>query len=285
MSPMPRTSIDSLLEGGRSLLVPGVFDALSAKIAVEAGFPALFVSGYGLTASLLGEPDLGFLGAAEVLDAARRIALAVPTPVIVDIDTGYGHAVHVERTVSSLLDAGAAGCFLEDQAWPKRCGHMAKKQVIEVDEFLPKLRAAIRARGSSPFHITARTDARAVHGLDEAIARAKLYADAGADAIFVEAPDSLEDMARVRQALPAEVVLVANMVEGGRTPLRSAEALAAAGYRIALFPITGLLAAAHAMRDAYRSLHAAGTSESIRERMLRFDELNEITDLATRDAE
>lgn len=279
---MSRTSIATLLSRGGPLVLPGVHDALSAKLAAEAGFEALFVSGFGLSATLLGEPDFGLLGAAEVLDAARRICSAVTLPVIVDIDTGYGNAFNVERTVDSLIRAGAAGCFLEDQVWPKRCGHMEKKRVVEMDEYLPKLRAAVKTRGSAPFHVTARTDARAAHGLDEAIRRAKLCAEAGADAIFVEAPQSLEEMQAIREALPREVVLVANMVEAGKTPLRSAEALAASGFQIALWPVTGLLATAKALRDVFGVLKRDGTSEAASERLLRFGEMNEITGLPAR---
>jgi 2,3-dimethylmalate lyase len=246
------------------------------------GLDAVFVSGYCLSATRLGAPDLGLVTQTEVLDAAARVTAAVDVPVIVDIDTGYGDAFNVERTVRELVRLGAAGCFLEDQAWPKRCGHMEGKQVVDLDTYLPKLAAARAARGDAPFHVTARTDARAVHGLDEAIRRARAFADAGADAVFVEAPESIAEMDAVRAAIPAAVPLVANMVEHGKTPLRSAAELAAAGYAIIVMPVTGILAAARAMRDAYAALAAAGTSEPVRDRLMRFDELNDFLGLGER---
>lgn len=279
---MTRKAVSTLLAASKPLVLPGVHDALSAKLATEAGFEAVFVSGFGLSASLLGEPDFGFIGATDALDAARRIVASTSAAVIVDIDTGYGNPFHVEKTVQGLIDARAGGCFLEDQAWPKRCGHMEQKRVVDVEEYLPKLRAAVAVRGDAPFHVTARTDARAMLGLEEAIRRARLYAEAGADAIFVEAPQSLEEMATIRASLPADVVLVANMVEAGKTPLRSAKELGDAGFGIALWPVTGLLAAAKAMREAYGALRRDGTSEAVSDRLLRFAEINEITGLPER---
>src|SRR5205085_4005257 len=184
---------------------------------VRAGFEALFVSGFGLSASLLGEPDLGFVGMPEVLDAAERIVGAAKVPVFVDVDTGYGNAFHAEKVMQGLLARGAAGCFLEDQEWPKRCGHMEQKRVVDVDEYLPKLRAAIAARDDRDFVVVPRTDARPVPGLGQAIRRGRLYAEAGADVVFVEAPQSVDEMHRVRAAIPPNVVLVADMVAGGKT--------------------------------------------------------------------
>lgn len=264
------------------LVGTGVWDALSAKLAAAAGLDAVFVSGYCLSATRLGEPDVGLVTQTEVLDAAARITAAVDVPVIVDIDTGYGDAFNVERTVRELVRLGAAGCFLEDQVWPKRCGHMEGKQVVDLDTYLPKLAAARAACGGAPFHVTARTDARAVHGLDEAIRRARAFADAGADAVFVEAPESIAEMDAVRAAVPASVPLVANMVEHGKTPLRSAAALAAAGYSIIVMPVTGILAAARAMRDAYTALAATGTSGPVRDQLMGFDELNDFLGLGER---
>jgi methylisocitrate lyase len=208
-----------------------------------------------------------------VLDAAARICAAVDVPVVVDVDTGYGDERNVERTVRELVRLGAAGCFLEDQVWPKRCGHLEGKQVVPLDEYLPKLRAALAARGDVPFHVTARTDARAVVGLDEAIRRATAAAETGADAVFVEAPESVDEMARVRAALPSHVTLVANMVEGGKTPLRSARDLAGAGYALIVAPLTGLLAATRALERAYETLVRDGSSAAMTDR-LSFGEMN-----------
>src|SRR5262249_14048227 len=198
-----RSSIAELLAAGEPLVLPGVWDALSARLAVEAGFRAVFLSGYAMSATRLGRPDVGLLTQSETLETARLICDAVPAPVIVDIDTGWGGPWNVERTVTELLRMGAAGCFLEDQEWPKRCGHMEGKRVIALDEYLGKLEVALRLRAGTAFHVTARTDARAVVGLDETIHRARAFSDAGADAVFVEAPESIEEMDRVREAGPA----------------------------------------------------------------------------------
>ena len=277
-----RASIGELLTTGEPLALPGVFDALSARLAARAGFRAVFLSGYALSATRLAEPDFGLLTATEVVDAATRVCAAVDVPVIVDADTGYGNPFNVERTVRDLIRAGAAGCFLEDQVWPKRCGHLEGKRVVPLDEYLPKLRAALAARGSAPFHVTARTDARAARGLDDAIARARAFADAGADAVFVEAPESVDEMTRIRAALPPAVTLVANMVERGKTPLRTLADLGTAGYRMVVFPLAGLLASAHALGSVYETLRRDGTTRASLDRMLGFDEMNDLLGVAER---
>lgn len=274
-------SVSDILARG-PLVGVGVWDALSAKLAADAGIAAVFVSGYCVSATRLGEPDVGLVTQTEILDVAARVTAAVDVPVIVDIDTGWGDEHNVERAVRELVRLGAAGCFLEDQTWPKRCGHMEGKQVVALEEYLPKLAAARAARGAAPFHVTARTDARAVHGLDEALRRARAFAEAGADAVFVEAPQSAEEMAAVRAAVPAPVPLVANMVEGGKTPLRTAAELAAAGYAIVVLPVTGVLAAARALGDAFAAVAAAGTSAGVREHLMPFGELNEFLGLGER---
>lgn len=279
---MSARSLLERMKNGEPLVVPGVHDALSAKLAERAGFGALFISGFGLSASLLGEPDFGFVGMPEVLDAAERVVRATRVPVFVDVDTGYGNAFHVEKVVQGLVARGAAGCFLEDQEWPKRCGHMEQKRVVDVEQYLPKLRAAVAARGDRDFLVTARTDARAVLGLPEAIRRGRLYADSGADVVFVEAPQSIDEMREIREAIPRDVVLVANMVESGKTPVRPAAELARDGFSFVLFPVSGLLGAAHAMREVYAALAAEGTSAGASERMLAFPEINEITGLPER---
>ncbi len=279
---MTARSLLARMRAGEPVVIPGVHDALTAKLAVRAGFEALFVSGFGLSASLLGEPDLGFIGMPEVLDAAERIVRAAQVPVFVDVDTGYGNAFHVEKVVHGLLARGAAGCFLEDQESPKRCGHMEQKRVIDVDQYLPKLRAAIAARGDRDFVVAARTDARAVLGLDEAIRRGRLYADAGADVVFVEAPQSVDEMRRIRAAIPRNVVLVANMVEGGKTPMHTARALADEGFAFVLWPVSGLLAAARAMQEVFAVLARDGSTLAASGAMLQFDEVNAITGLPER---
>ena len=271
-----RADIAGLLGAGEPLALPGVFDALSARLAARAGFRAVFLSGYAVSATRLAEPDFGLLTASEVVDAATRVCAAVDVPVIVDADTGYGNPFNVERTVHDLIRAGAAGCFLEDQVWPKRCGHLEGKRVVPLDEYLAKLRAALGARGSAPFHVTARTDARAACGLDDAIARARAFADAGADAVFVEAPESVDEMTRIRAALAPAVTLVANMVERGKTPLRTLADLGTAGYRMVVFPLAGLLASAHALGSVYETLRRDGTTRASLDRMLGFDEMNDL---------
>ena len=273
--------IGALLSGTGPVVIPGVYDALSAKLAAEAGFRAVLISGYCLSATRLGEPDFGLLTQTEVLDAAARITAAVDIAVLVDIDTGYGNAFNVERTVRELLRMGAAGCFLEDQVWPKRCGHMEGKRVVELDEYLPKL-AAARTTGGPDFWITARTDARAVLGLDEAVARGRAFVEHGASCVFVEAPESTDEMARVRAAIPAAVPLVANMVEQGKTPIRSAAELAAAGYRLVLVPVAPLLAATHAQRALFAALARDGATAAMADRMTTFGELNALVGLDER---
>ncbi len=275
---MPRT-VGELVANREPLPLPGVYDALSAVLAARAGFRAIFVSGYALSATRLARPDVGLVTQTEMLDAARRVCAAVDVPVVVDADTGYGDATNVERTVRELVQAGAAGCFLEDQVWPKRCGHMEGKQVLPLEEYLDKLAAALRARPRG-FHVTARTDARAPRGLDEAIRRARAFAEAGADAVFVEAPRTLDEMAAVRAALPPEVALVANMVEGGKTPRRTVAECAAAGFRIVVLPLAGLLAATHALAGLYATLARDGSSRDFGDRMLDFDAMNALLGLA-----
>jgi methylisocitrate lyase len=278
---MSSLTVADVLASGEPLVLPGVYDALGAVLAERAGLRAAFVSGYALSATRLARPDVGLLTQTEVLDAARRICAAVAIPVIVDADTGYGDAANVERTVRELVQAGAAGCFLEDQVWPKRCGHMEGKQVVPLEEYLDKLAAALAARAPG-FHVTARTDARAPLGLDEAIRRARAFAEAGADAVFVEAPRSADEMAAIRAAVPPEVPLVANMVEGGKTPRRTVAECAAAGFRIVVLPIAGLLAATQTLGELYAAIARDGSSRALAARMLDFDAMNTLLGLARR---
>ena len=275
---LPASARFPWLEREDALLVPGVYDPLSARLAERAGFQVAFLSGYALSASHLAQPDIGLVGAHEVLDASDRIRAATNLSLLVDADTGYGGPTHVEQIVKGLIRRGASGCFLEDQQWPKRCGHMRGKRVIEVEEYLPKLQAALEARGDASFHITARTDARAGLGLDAAIRRGRIYAEAGADAVFVEAPQTLDELQRIGQELRG-VTLVANMIEGGRTPLLSAAELGTMGFRIALYPLSGVLAATAALAGLYDTLRAQGTTQGGAVDLFEFDSMNDLLGL------
>lgn len=260
-----------LAETGPAAFV-GVFDTLSARLAARAGFPLAFVSGYSVAATAIGEPDLGLLTQTEIVDRARRICGAVSIPILVDADTGYGNPLNVYRTVEELMRAGAAGCFLEDQVWPKKCGHMRGKRVIERDEYVQKIRAAVAARQGGDFFLVARTDALAMHGLDEALARVQAAREAGADASFVEAPQSVEDLIAIGRRSPAPNV--ANMIEGGRTPLLPTEQLASLGFHLILYPLAPLYAAARAMDDVYRQVRRTATTAGLESRLMDFAEFN-----------
>jgi 2,3-dimethylmalate lyase len=259
------------------IVMPGVFDALTARIAQHVGFHAMFQTGYGSAASLLGMPDFGFLNAGETVDNARRIIRAVDRPVIVDVDTGYGNPLSVWRLVRDLESMGASGIFLEDQVWPKRCGHMKGKSVIPMDEFILKLKAALDARKSQDFIIVARTDARASLGLFEAITRGKTYFKAGADVIFIEAPTSTKELSKIANEIDAP--LVANMIEEGVTPTLSAQQLFSMGYNVALFPLSALYAATFAVQKVFSELKKTGTTEHGRGMMVTFNEFNKFVDL------
>ena len=267
---------NALAEQGQ-LIMPGVYDALSAKIAARAGFEVIFITGYSLSATLLGEPDFGLLTQTEVVSAAQRICSVVDTPVIVDADTGYGNAINVIRTVQDLIRAGAAGMFLEDQIWPKRCGHMRGKQVIPLDEQLKKLRAAVEARENSDFFIVARTDSRQALGLDEAITRGLAFKEAGADAVFIEAPESKEEMKLISEQVPGP--LVANMLERGVTPLMGPKELNDLGFDLIVWPLAPLYSVAKSLTDVYTTLRRDGSTLAILDRLMPFDEFNRIVGL------
>jgi 2-methylisocitrate lyase-like PEP mutase family enzyme len=277
---MSKPTLFELLAQPRPTIGPGIWDGISARMAETAGFSMAFLSGYGLSASLLGKPDFGLVTQSQMVDAAERICASVALPIIVDIDTGYGGPFNVEQTVESLVRSGAAGCFLEDQIFPKRCGHMNHKRVVDTDEYLPKLRAALRSRKDAAFHVTARTDARAVLGLEEAIRRAQLYRDEGADAVFVEAPQSVEELRRIREQVP-DVTLVANMVEQGKTPLLRAQELYALGYSLVAVPVAGLLHMAAGLRRLWSNLAKDGWTKASAEEMLTFGAFNDLIGLDT----
>jgi len=270
-------ALKTLAAGSEVIITPGVFDALSAKIAEQAGFKSVLVTGYGVSATMLGEPDFGLLTMAEMLDTTRRITAAVDIPVVVDGDTGYGNAINVIRTVKEFERAGAAGIILEDQVWPKRCGHMLGKQVIGMDENIQKLRAALDSRTDPDFVIVARTDARGPLGLEEAIRRGRAYKEEGADAIFVEAPKSVEELREIGKSVPGP--LAVNMIERAQTPILPADELAALGFRLVGYPLTGLYCAAHALREAYTELIAKGTSTAIEDRMIWFGDFHSLIGL------
>ncbi len=267
-------TIQTILDQVGSLAFPGIYDTLSAKIAEQVGFPMGFISGYSLAAATIGEPDFGLLTQTEVVERARAICNSVNMPIIVDADTGYGNPLNVHRTVNQLIEAGAKGCFLEDQVWPKKCGHMRNKKVIDREDYLYKIQAAVDARGDRDFFIVARTDAEAVLGLDEAIARVKGARELGANASFVEAPGSLEQLKRIGQESPHPNV--ANMIEGGATPILSKRELEELGFHLILYPLTGLYGAGKIMRDLYSKLHTDGTTLGMEESLLNFEEFNEL---------
>jgi 2-methylisocitrate lyase-like PEP mutase family enzyme len=267
----------------RTLLMPGVYDALTARIAARVGFEIVFISGYSVSAVRLGEPDFGFLTESEMAEAARTVCRVSTAPVIVDADTGYGNAVNVIRTVRDFQDAGAAGVFLEDQVWPKKCGHFEGKQVVPVEEHAAKIRAACDARGERDLFVVARTDARQPLGLEQAIERCLAYKEAGADALFVEAPRSVEELERIADALPPP--LVANMIERGVTPHLSRSELEQLGFQLIVCPLAALYASAKAVVDVLTELRERETTAGAIDRMLAFDEFGEIVELAARYAD
>ena len=266
----------SLKKSGQ-LVMPGVYDALSARIATKTGFEVIFISGYSLAATMLGEPDFGILTQTEMLSAAQRICSVTDLPVIVDADTGYGNAINVIRTVDELIRIGAAGMFLEDQVWPKRCGHMKGKQVIPLEEQLKKLQAAIDAKWTRDFFIVARTDARQALGLNEAITRGIAFKKAGADAVFIEAPETKEEMLEIARCVPGP--LVANMLERGVTPLMGPQELRDLGFDLVVWPLAPLYSVAKSLSEVYTTLRRDGTTVDILDRLMPFDEFNRIVGL------
>jgi len=240
------------------VLAPGAYDALSARLVEQAGFDVAYMTGFGTTASLLGRPDVGLLGQGEMVDNARRMVAAVDVPVIADADTGYGNPINVVRTVREYEQAGVAGLHLEDQVMPKRCGHMAGKAVVPLDEMLAKIRAAVEARTDPDLVLIARTDVAAVEGVDAAVDRARRFADAGADVLFVEAPSSEADIEKVATALAGHK-LVFNWAEGGRTPPLPLARLTEFGFALVIFPVATLLAADVAIRGMLTRLRTEGT--------------------------
>jgi 2,3-dimethylmalate lyase len=269
---------DHLANDDDILILPGVYDALTAKIAEYVGFEAAFQTGYGTSASLLGMPDFGFLDAGETLGNARRIINCVNIPIIVDIDTGYGNPLNVWKIVKDLERIGAKGIFLEDQVWPKRCGHMMGKTVIPKEEYILKLQAAIDAREDNDFIIVARTDSLAQFGIEEAIERGKEYKKIGADVIFIEAPKTIEQMELIAKEIKAP--LLANMIEEGVTPNLTADQLRQMGYKLVVFPLSALYSSTFAIKQTLQSLKKTGTTRELKNKMITFREFNDLVNLS-----
>lgn len=269
-------TVRSALKAARPLVAPGVYDALSAAIATEAGFSALYVSGAGVAYTRLGRPDIGLVSMTEMADTIRLIGDRVATPLIVDADNGHGNALNTQRTVRLYENAGAGALQLEDQTMPKRCGHLRDKKLISAAEMVGKVKAAVDARKSEETLIIARTDAIAVEGFDAALERASLYVEAGADILFVEAPRDLDQMRAIVARFGHQVPLLANMVEGGDTPISSAQALGDLGFSVVIFPGGIVRAIAHTAVDYYAQLKAAGNNDAFRDRMYDFNGLNRV---------
>ena len=272
-------SVRKLLQDkSKPLVMPGVYDAIGAKIVEKVGFEAMFQTGYGTSATLFGMPDYGFIGSTETVDNARRICHAVSTPVIVDADTGYGNALSIWKLVQELEEVGASGIFLEDQRWPKRCGHMQGKEVIQKDEYAEKLQAALDARSNKDFIIVARTDARAIEGLDKAIERGLYYKKIGADAIFIEAPKTIQEMKIIGKSINAP--LVANMIEGGATPVISKSKLHKMGFKIVLYPLSVLFSNTYSTLKLLQELKKSGTTRKLSKQIVNFDQFNDVVELS-----
>ena len=269
--------LSSMIKSKKPLVIPGVYDAIGAKIAEKVGFDAMFQTGYGTSATLFGMPDYGFIGAAETVDNARRISNAISVPLIVDADTGYGNALSVWKLVKELESVGAAGIFLEDQKWPKRCGHMQGKEVIPQEEYTEKLGAAIDARENKDFIIVARTDSRATEGLEKSIERGIQNKKTGADAVFIEAPRTLDEMKKIGKEIKAP--LVANMIEGGATPMNSAQILNKIGFNIILYPLSVLFANTFATMNILKELKNTGTTAKYKQKVVNFDQFNNLVEL------
>lgn len=261
------------------IVMPGAYDALSAKLVEDAGFKIIIHTGYGTAASLLGMPDIGLVGFKEMVSRASSIARAVNIPVVGDSDTGYGNAVNAYRTVKEYIWGGLAGLFMEDQVWPKRCGHMFGKQIISKEEMVKKIKAAKDARDEEDpdFIIGARTDAIAVAGIDAAIERGKAYSDAGADYVFIEAYENVEQMKKAVKEVKAPLML--NLIEGGKTPLVSVKEAEEMGFKIVIFPLTTLYAAAKGMRDVLGILKEEGSAQPFLDKLVMFSDFAKIVEI------
>ncbi|MDP6117027.1 MAG: oxaloacetate decarboxylase [Planctomycetota bacterium] len=256
----PGNRLREILDKPTILTLPGVYDCIGARLVEQIGFEVVFTSGFGISGSTLGRPDYGFLTATEVIYSVSRIAGSVSIPLVADIDTGYGNPLNVMRTVEDVVQAGVAGIILEDQEWPKKCGHFSGKRVISMGEHVEKVHAAAEARGDSGLVIIGRTDSRAPLGLDEAIKRGRAYFEAGAEVVFVEAPQSVDELKEISAAFP-DAPTFANMIEGGRTPFMSSEELESLGFKIVVYPLSGLFSATKAQMDCLRHLREHGSTQ------------------------
>jgi len=273
------TRLRELLAGPDLIVAPGAYDALSARLIAQAGFPAVYMTGFGTAASVLGQPDVGLLTMSEMVSRAAAIAAVIASvagdlPLIADADTGYGNPINVRRTIREYERAGVAGLHIEDQVWPKKCGHMEGKQVIPMDEMVQKVRAAVDARQDPDFVIIARTDANAVHGLEDAIRRGKAYHEAGADVIFIEAPRSMTELRSIAQAFPG-VPLLFNWAESGKTPPLPLEEIRTLGFKLVIFPVSLLFAATYSMLGLLEVLQQGQTPASFSSQMVTFSQFTE----------
>ena len=273
----PRQTLKQLLKRNKLLVAPGCFDGLSARLVQEAGFEAAYLSG-GAVARSMGIPDIGLVTMSENIERAAQVASVISIPIIADADTGYGNAVNLVRTVRAFERAGVAAIHIEDQITPKRCGHLDGKEVIPLDEMLQKLKAALANRSDADFSIIARTDARGVHGFDDVIKRGQAFAKLGVDAIFIEAPQSEEELAEIPRQIP-NIPLLVNVFKGGKTPMLPVERLEKIGYRIAIYPSETQRAGIYAMRSALSTLKRDGTTESIDAALTTFKERDRVVDL------
>jgi len=272
-----KNPLRTLIEQPGIKAAPAVYDCLGAMVAEQAGFEFLFTSGFGLSASLLGKPDMGYLTASEMIGAACRIANSVSIPVIADMDTGYGNPLNVIRTVQEIAGSKVAGIILEDQEWPKKCGHFEGKRVIPVEEQVEKIKAAVYARGDSNLVIVGRTDARAIEGLQGAIARGEHYLEAGADVLFIEAPQSRDELKEIARHFTG-VPLFANIIEGGKTPNLSVQELEEMGYKLAAFALSGLFSVTQALKDCFGRLKQDGSTENINQN-LSFEQFKKVINI------
>src|SRR5215217_3410130 len=274
-APLSRPAqLKARLRRGEFIVAPGVYDMISAKLADRLDFGALYMTGYGTVASSLGLPDAGLASYTDMVGRVERMCALTNTPLIADADTGYGGLLNVRHTVRGYETAGAAGIQLEDQEFPKKCGHTPGRRVIPAEDMVRKIRVAAEARQSENFLLIARTDARSSLGMDEALRRAEKYQRAGADILFIEAPESEAELARIGKNF--DLPLLVNMVEGGRTPILSRERLQALGFAIAIYPAAGFLAAAAALDRVYRELNQKGTTQNTDVPLFDFEQMNRL---------
>lgn len=272
------TQLRKLLEKGEIIIAPGAYDALSAKLIEQAGFQAIYMTGAGVASSQLGVPDIGLITMTEMVTQAKNIVNATNIPVISDADTGYGNAINVMRTIREFEKAGVAAVHIEDQITPKKCGHWEGKQIISTEEMVNKIKAAVEARGDPDFIIIARTDSRSEFGLEDAIERGRAYSEAGADVIFVEAPQTVNEIRIISESIKKPLLI--NLPEGGKTPILPLPELQEMGYRIAIFPSSLWMACIKAMQDVLKELNGKGNTDDFRERMVSREELFDFVDIS-----